>query len=144
MRLRSYLPTAVVLLLLLGATAVATVAMLADADEKARQQFDDRVTAFGTLLQEAMRSYQQALRAGAAAVNAMPAVTRDQWRTFVRDLSPGDFFPGIRGIGYVKRLKSTEIEAFVAEQRRLGRPDYTLQPAGRPRRLHGHRLSRAG
>ncbi|MEO8652043.1 MAG: CHASE domain-containing protein [Hyphomicrobiaceae bacterium] len=130
MRLRSYLPTAVVLLLLLGATGVATIAMLADADEKARQQFDDRVTAFGTLLQEAMRSYQQALRAGTAAVNAMPAVTRDQWRKFVRDLSPGDFFPGIRGIGYVKRLKSTEIEAFVAEQRRLGRPDYTFNPQG--------------
>ncbi len=130
MGLRSYLPTALVLLLLLGATAVATVAMLADADEKARQQFDDRVMAFSTLLSDAMRSYQQVLRAGAAAVNAMPAVTRDQWHKFVRDLSPDDFYPGIRGIGYVKRLRATEIEAFVAEQRRQGRSEYRFHPEG--------------
>ena len=130
MGLGSYLPTVLVLLLLLGATAVATVAMLADANEKARQQFDDRMVAFTTLLEDAMRSYQQVLRAGAAAVNAMPGVTREQWQKFVRDLSPDDFYPGIRGIGYVKRLQATEIEAFVAEQRRLGREDFQFQPKG--------------
>lgn len=130
MRLRTYLPTALVLLLLLGATAVATIAMLSDADEKARQQFDDRVAGFSTLLEDAMRSYQQVLRAGAAAVNAMPAVTRSQWQNFVRDLAPDDFYPGIRGIGYVKRLQSTEIDAFVAGQRGDGRPDYRFHPEG--------------
>lgn len=130
MGLGSYLPTVLVLFLLLGATAVATVAMLADANEKARQQFDDRMIAFTTLLEDAMRSYQQALQAGAAAVNAMPSVTRGQWHKFVRDLSPDDFYPGIRGIGYVKRLEATEIEAFVAEQRRLGREDFQFHPKG--------------
>ena len=130
MGLRSYLPTAVVLLLLLGATAVATMALLTDADQKARQEFDDRMTAFSTLLEDAMRSYQQVLRAGAAAVNAMPSLTRDQWHKFVRDLAPDDFYPGIRGIGYVKRLQRTEIEAFVEEQRRAGRPDYRFHPEG--------------
>jgi CHASE1-domain containing sensor protein/two-component sensor histidine kinase len=129
-RLRSYVPTAIVLLLLLGATAVATVAMLADAEEKARQQFDDRVTGFSTLLEDAMRSYQQVLRAAAAAVNAMPTVTRGQWQKLVRDLSPGDFYPGIGGIGYVKRLRMTEIEAFVAEQRRVNREDFRFHPEG--------------
>jgi CHASE1-domain containing sensor protein/two-component sensor histidine kinase len=130
MRLRSYLPTAVVLLLLLGATAVATIAMLADAEEKGRQRFDERATAFETLLQEAMRSYQHVLRAGVAAVNNLPSVTRGKWHTFVRDLSPGDFYPGIRGIGYVRLLQPGEIEAFVAEQRRDGRPDFTFNPQG--------------
>lgn len=130
MGLRSYLPTALVLLLLLGATAVATVALLSDAEQKARQEFDDRTTAFTTLLVDAMRSYQQVLRAGAAAVNAMPNVTREQWHRFIRDLGPDDFYPGIRGIGYVKRLQANEIDAFVAEQRRTGRPDYRFQPEG--------------
>jgi CHASE1-domain containing sensor protein/two-component sensor histidine kinase len=124
------MPTAIVLLLLLGATAVATMATLAEAEEKARQQFDDRVTGFSTLVEDAMRSYQQVLRAAAAAVNAMPAVTRGQWQKLVRDLSPGDFYPGIRGIGYVKRLRPTEIEAFVAEQRRLSREDFRFHPEG--------------
>jgi CHASE1-domain containing sensor protein/two-component sensor histidine kinase len=128
--LRTYLPTVLVLLLLLGATAVATAAMLSDAEEKARQQFDDRVTAFSTLLEDAMRSYQQVLRAGAAVVNAVPTVTRERWHKFVRDLSPDDFYPGIGGIGYVKRLQATEIEAFVAEQRLDGRPDYRFHPDG--------------
>jgi two-component sensor histidine kinase/CHASE1-domain containing sensor protein len=130
MRLHSYLPTAVVLLLLLGATAVATMAMLKDAEEKALQQFEGRVVAFETLLQEAMRSYQQVLRAGVAAVNILPSMTRNKWHTLVRDLSPGDFYPGIRGIGYVKLLQPAEIEAFVAGQRRDGRPDFTFHPQG--------------
>jgi CHASE1-domain containing sensor protein/two-component sensor histidine kinase len=130
MRLRSYVPTALVLLLLLGATAVATVAMLADANEKARQRFDDRVTAFTTLVEDAMRSYQQVLQAGAAGINAMPDVTHRQWQKFVRDLSLDDFYPGIRGIGYVKRLQPSEIETFVAEQHREGRPDYRFHPEG--------------
>lgn len=130
MRLRTYLPTAAVLLLLLSATAIATVAMLADAEQNARRQFDDRVTAFSALLEDAMRSYQQVLRAGAAAVNAMPSVTRGKWRAFVHDLSAGDFYPGIRGIGYVKRLQPNEIESFVAEQRREGREDFRFHPEG--------------
>jgi CHASE1-domain containing sensor protein/two-component sensor histidine kinase len=128
--LRPYVPTAIVLLLLLGATAVATIAMLTDAEEKARQQFDDRVAGFSTLLEDAMRSYQQVLRAGVAAVNAMPAVTRGQWQKLVHDLSPGDFYPGIGGIGYVKRLLPNEIESFVAEQRRLNREDFRFHPDG--------------
>lgn len=129
-RLNTYLPTVLILLLLLSATATATIAMLATAVNRTRAEFDDRVTAFEALLTDAMRSYQQALRAGAAAVNAMPAVTREQWRTFVRDLAVDDFYPGIRGIGYVKRLHRDEIEALVAEQHREGRPDFTFHPKG--------------
>ncbi len=129
-RAKAYLPTVLILLLLLSATGTATIAMLATAVERTRTQFDDRVAAFEVLITDAMRSYQQALRAGAAAVNAMPAVTRDQWRSFVRDLVVEDFYPGIRGIGYVKRLQRDEIEAFVETQRRDGRPDYRFSPDG--------------
>ncbi len=128
--MRSYAPTLLILALLLSATATATVAMLAAAAERTRIQFDDRVTAFEVLLTDAMRSYQQALRAGVAVVNAIPNVTREQWHTFVRDLRVEDFYPGIRGIGYIKRLQRDEIEAFVAEQRREGRPDFAFAPEG--------------
>jgi CHASE1-domain containing sensor protein/two-component sensor histidine kinase len=129
-RARPYLPTVLILVLLLSATATATIAALATAANRTKVHFDDRVTALEALLTDAMRSYQQALRAAVAAVNAMPGITREQWRTLVRDLAVEDYYPGNRGIGYIKRLSRDEIDAFVEAQRRDGRPDFHLRPEG--------------
>ncbi len=129
-RWRAYLPTILIFILLLSATAVATIAMLAAATDRTRMQFDDRLTAFEALLTEAMRSYQQALRAGVAVVNSVPDISHTQWQAFVRDLSVEDFYPGIRAIGYVKRLQPDQIDAFVARQRQEGRPNYRFRPEG--------------
>ncbi len=131
MRFRVYLPTFLILLLLLGATGLASALLFADATDKARRQFQEQANAFEGLLVDAMRSYQQALRSGVAVVNALPDVTREQWRFFVRDLAVDDFYPGIQGIGYAKRLRYDEIEAFVEQQRRAGRPDYRFNPEGK-------------
>lgn len=131
MRLRVYLPTLLILLLLLGATGLASWLLISDATDKARRQFEDQASAFEGLMVDAMRSYQQVLRASVAAMNAMPAMTREQWRLFIRDLDVGEFFPGIQGIGYAKRLRTEEIDAFVEEQRRAGRPDYRFNPEGK-------------
>lgn len=130
MRFRPYVPTALILLLLLSATAVATWVMLAGAADRARSQFDDQVAEFEMLVTDAMRSYQQVLRSGVAALNALPTMRRDQWRAFVKDMTADDFYPGIQGIGYSKRLQRSEIAAFVDQQHREGRPDYRFNPEG--------------
>jgi CHASE1-domain containing sensor protein len=113
MRLRAYIPTLLILVLLLGATGATSRILFDDATSNARQQFEEQATAFEGLLIDAMRSYQQVLRAGVAAINAMPSMTRGQWRLLIRDLDVEDFYPGIQGIGYVKRLRSEEIAPFV-------------------------------
>ena len=82
MRLRVYLPTLLILLLLLSATGLASWLLVADATDRARRQFEEQASAFEGLMVDAMRSYQQVLRAGVAAMNAMPAMTREQWREF--------------------------------------------------------------
>ena len=130
MRFRSYIPAMLIVLMLLGATAVATYLLHADADDKARRQFQEQAMAFEGLLVDAMRSYQQVLRAGVAAVHAMPQMTRERWRLFVRDLAVDEFYPGIQGLGYVRRLRYEEIEGFVEQQRREGRLDYRFTPEG--------------
>ncbi len=131
MRLRVYLPTLLILLLLLGATGIASWLLFSDASDKARRQFQEEASAFEGLMVDAMRSYQQVLRAGVAAMNAIPAMTREQWRLFIRDLAVDDFYPGIQGVGYVKRLRYEEIDGFVEGQRRAGRPDYRFNPEGK-------------
>ncbi|MFN3746424.1 MAG: CHASE domain-containing protein [Hyphomicrobiaceae bacterium] len=131
MRFRAYVPTLLILLLLLAATAIASRLLFAEATDKARREFEEQATAFEGLMVDAMRSYQQVLRAGVAAVNANPAMAREQWRLFIRDLAVDDFYPGIQGIGYAKRLRLEEIDAFVEKQRQEGRPDYTFNPLGK-------------
>jgi CHASE1-domain containing sensor protein/two-component sensor histidine kinase len=125
-----YLPTIVILLLLLSATAVAFSIMMSNATTNARNAFEDEVSKFEALLVEAMRSYEQVLRAGASTVNILPSITQEQWKTFVRDATADEFYPGIQGIGYVKRLARAEIGPFVETQRREGRPDYRFSPEG--------------
>jgi CHASE1-domain containing sensor protein/two-component sensor histidine kinase len=131
MRLRVYLPTLLILLLLLGATCLASWLLVADATDKGRRQFEEQASAFEGLMVDAMRSYQQVLRAGVAAMNANPSMTREQWRHHIRDLDVDEFFPGIQGIGYASRLHAADIDTFVEQQRRGGRPDYRFNPEGK-------------
>jgi CHASE1-domain containing sensor protein/two-component sensor histidine kinase len=131
MRLRVYLPTLLIFLLLLGATGLASWLLAADATDRARRQFEDQATAFEGLMVDAMRSYQQVLRAGVAAMNANPFMTREQWRHHIRDLDVNEFYPGIQGIGFAKRLRYEDIGEFVQEQHRGGRPDYRFNPEGK-------------
>ncbi len=129
-RLRAYLPTIVVLLLLLSTTAIAFLIMSATATSRARDEFEAHAARIEALLVEAMRSYQQLLRATSSAVNIMPSISREQWGTYVRDATIDGFYPGIQGVGYVRRLQKSEIEPFVEAQRREGRPDYRFTPDG--------------
>lgn len=130
MRFRAYIPTFLILFLLLGATGATSRMLFNDATNSARQEFEEHASAFEGLLIDAMRSYQQVLRSGVAAINAMPSMTREQWRLLIRDLAVDEIYPGIQGIGYVKRLRQEEIAPFVEQQRREGRPDYTFNPEG--------------
>ncbi len=57
-------------------------------------------------------------------------VTRSEFRAWVesRDL-PGEF-PGVRGLGFIERVKRDDLENFVAAQRADGRPEFAVDTAG--------------
>jgi len=55
---------------------------------------------------------------------------RNQFRAWVASRDLPVEFPGVRGFGYIERVKREDLETFVAAQRVDGRPDFTVETAG--------------
>ncbi|MEL7025119.1 MAG: CHASE domain-containing protein [Pseudomonadota bacterium] len=61
-----------------------------------------------------MAKYETALRAGVAAVHASPQQpTREQWRTFARQLAIDETYPGIAGIGLIIAVPRDELDLHI-------------------------------
>ena len=57
-------------------------------------------------------------------------VTRSEFRTWVLSRDLPVEFPGVRGLGFIERVKRDDLESFVAAQRAEGRPEFTVDTAG--------------
>ncbi|WP_417689407.1 CHASE domain-containing protein [Pseudidiomarina sp.] len=107
-----------VVFLSLALTLTAWHVTRTQAHEKAEALFKFQAGQVIELLQERMAKYEEALKAGVAMLQVLPAeMERKDWRIFAESLNIEARFPGINGIGvihYVPALKKTE---FLAWQR---------------------------
>lgn len=129
-RFRPYLPTIAVFLLLVSLAMIFAQMARVEVMTRAGVAFKSEVGSAGNAILDVMRTYEQSLRAGSGLVDATKPLTRRDWSIFVRSLALPQNFPGSQGIGYVRLLKASDIQAFEAEQRRTVSPAYTVHPAG--------------
>ena len=73
-----------------------------------------------------LNSPVQALRGGRGFFNAVSRVDRLEFSRFVlsRDLKLE--FPGVRGLGFIERVKRDDVESFLAFERQNGAPDFAI------------------
>ena len=57
-------------------------------------------------------------------------VTRSQFRAWVESRDLPAEFPGVRGFGFIERVKREDLESFIAAQRADGRPEFAVETAG--------------
>jgi PAS domain S-box-containing protein len=57
-------------------------------------------------------------------------LTRSQFRRWVESRNLPAEFPGVRGLGYIERVKREDVSAFVAAQQADGSPEYVVDSAG--------------
>ncbi|HEY9064438.1 MAG TPA: CHASE domain-containing protein [Burkholderiaceae bacterium] len=57
-------------------------------------------------------------------------VTRAQFRAWVEHRDLAAEFPGVRGFGFIARVKRDDLGSFVAAQRAEGRPEFAVDTAG--------------
>lgn len=57
-------------------------------------------------------------------------VTREDWRTYVAKLQINQYYPGIQGVGFSKRILPSEKAAHLRQIRGEGFPQYTIKPDG--------------
>ena len=77
-----------------------------------------------------LQTYQNLLLETRGLFHAAPSLSRQQFRTYVEDLRLLEFYPGMIGLGFSRRVTPAEVSRFEASVRREGHPDYRIWPAG--------------
>ena len=129
-RLRPYLPTIAVLLLLVGLALVFAQMARVEVMTRAAAAFKLEVGNASNAILDVIRTYEQSLRAGSGLVDTTKPLTKRDWSIFVRSLALPQNFPGGQGVGYARILQPSEIPAFEEEQRRNVSPAYKVHPVG--------------
>ncbi len=80
------------------------------------------------LISERMKKYEDALWAGASAVQSHGGdISHGDWKVFAESLNIKEKYPGISGIGVIHYLDPDEIPGYLDDQRAV-RPDFRIHP----------------
>jgi PAS domain S-box-containing protein len=120
------LPLAALLLLLLplGLTFYLWKASTGSDQRHGAAKFETLTTESEKALQNRLSSYGGALLGAAGFIQGSMAVSRDEWRTYVEAIDVRSNFPGINGLGWIQPVEPGGLEAFLAEVRADGAPDF--------------------
>ncbi|VWX62871.1 Histidine kinase [Burkholderiales bacterium 8X] len=94
------------------------------------QRFDNLSRRAVEQLADRMQTYDYGLLGARGAVISAGgeyAITRQRFAQYSASRDLEREFPGARGIGFVRRVPASQEEAFVAEARRDGRPDFKVR-----------------
>lgn len=98
-------------------------------EEKIEQRFDFQTSQLLALVSERMAHYEDALRAGVAAVHSNEiGVDANSWRRFSDALKLDEKYLGINGIGIIYHIRNENINDFLEKEREL-RPNFKIHPS---------------
>ena len=124
------LATAMVLTIGLGATAAGLLWQQQDLETRARTRFDQQVERIEADVKHHLNLPFTGLKGAAGVFAASISVERAEFHAFVESSKVGLEYPGIRGFGFVERVKSGGLDDFVAAQRRDDSPDFAVKTQG--------------
>jgi len=122
--------TAMVLAVGLGATMAAWFWLHQDQETKARIRFEQQVEGIEHLVTHDLNLPFSGLKGAAGVYAASVSVERAEFRAYVESSNVALEYPGVRGFGFVERVKKGDVDSFVAAQRRDGSPDFAVKPQG--------------
>jgi PAS domain S-box-containing protein len=103
--------------LALGLTALLWVRELHEEERRARTLFQRQTVMLADGVEDQVNLYVQLMYAAAGMQQHAPHVLREEWRRFVDALDIDRNYPGISGIGLVRRLSEADKHSFVAKMR---------------------------
>lgn len=74
--------------------------------------------------------YEQLLRGGSGLFKASDVVTKDEWKRYIDQYDLERLYPGLTRVTYSQVVKPDEVEAYFANARQEGLPDYSISPPG--------------
>ena len=113
-------------------TASAWGASRALVAERGAVRFERAADHLIEMVVERMSRYEDALQAGVATIAARGGeIDRDTWQEFARTLRIEKRYPGIEGIGVIRRVPANGLDELVARER-LSDPAFAVHPAREP------------
>src|SRR5690349_19083940 len=100
------------------------------AESEAHTRFEFRAAQIGEAIRGRMGDYEQVLRGGTGLFAASESVTRHGWRNYVDHLRIEEIYPGIQGIGFVRRVPSAAKAQHEQDVSADTGSRYAIQPAG--------------
>jgi len=101
-----------------------------EVEHKAQVYFDFRVREATNLINQRMKTYEQALRGTAGLFRASNTVERNDFKQYVASLNLANNYPGIQGVGFSLIVPSAKKAQHIASIRSDGFPEYTIHPVG--------------
>ncbi|WP_342115225.1 sensor domain-containing diguanylate cyclase [Pseudoduganella sp. OTU4001] len=128
--LRPRLLAGLVAAVCLTATASVWWGAHGDAERDANADFEYRARELVNNVAVRMQAYVQVLYGVQGLFASSDFVAREEFRTYIERLELPQNFPGLQGIGYMRYVPGTQLEAHLATIRAAGFPDYTINPPG--------------
>lgn len=100
------------------------------AREHARAQFDARADAVATAVATHMNAYEDTVRAAAAVLEGREDIGQDDFLVFVEKLKVPTRHAGLHGLGFARRVRLEERDAYVTAQRARYGDAFAIHPAG--------------
>ncbi len=100
------------------------------AQEHARAQFEARADAVATAVATHMNAYEDTVRAAAAVLERSEDIGQDGFLAFVEKLQLPTRHAGVHGLGFARRVKLEDRDAYLAAQRTHHGNAFAIQPAG--------------
>ncbi|RBP33874.1 PAS domain S-box-containing protein/diguanylate cyclase (GGDEF)-like protein [Marinobacter pelagius] len=99
-------------------------------EDRTEARFRTQSLQLKTAIEERLLNYEQVLAGSAGLFAVAGDVSRDQWREYVDKVDINRYYPGIQGIGYVRRIGVRQMADHIASVRAQGVHDYLVTPLG--------------
>ncbi len=112
-------------------TYAATIYIKSEIDIKDKSEFTFECKEIASKLDLRLHAYAQLLRSGAAYISSSDTITREEWRSFIKQSKVYLNLPGIQAIGYSLKLEKKELYGHNTSLQQLGFTDYKVWPEGK-------------
>ncbi|ROQ42044.1 PAS domain S-box-containing protein/diguanylate cyclase (GGDEF)-like protein [Marinobacter sp. 3-2] len=99
-------------------------------EDRTEARFRTQSLQLKSAIEERLLNYEQVLAGSAGLFAVAGDVSRDQWREYVDKVDINRYYPGIQGIGYVRRIGVRQMADHIASVRAEGVHNYLVNPLG--------------
>lgn len=99
-------------------------------EDRTEARFRTQSLQLKTAIEERLLNYEQVLAGSVGLFTVAGDVSRDQWRDYIEKVDIDRYYPGIQGIGYVRKIGVTQLAEHMAKVRAEGVRNYLVSPLG--------------